>query len=149
MRIHFWNLFFLIFYVVLFVLGLEWLAQTNKLVSWVPLGDFVLMALAVHRLVRLFTYDAITHFMREWFAEEDDRTLRGTIGVLINCPWCTGLWFALIVMFGYFATPYAWYAILVLALAAVGTFLQLMANWAGNVAGLRKLEVEKLKRELD
>ena len=71
-RIHFWNLFFLIFYVVLFVLGLEWLAQTNKLVSWVPLGDFVLMALAVHRLVRLFTYDAITHFMREWFAEEDD-----------------------------------------------------------------------------
>ena len=61
---------------------------------------------------------------------------------LINCPWCTGLWFALVVVFAYHATPIAWYAILVLALASAASFLQLLANLVGWHAEAKKLEVQ-------
>ena len=92
--------------------------------------------------MRLFTYDAITAFIREWFEGADPESFRGSLGTLINCPWCTGLWFALVVVFAYFATPIAWYGILVLALASSASFLQLLANLIGWQAQAKKLEVE-------
>ena len=129
MRFHFWHT----------VIAYGFLASTGRLVAYVPVGDFVLMTLAIMRLTRLFTYDAITQFVRDWFAGADPRSLRGSLGTLINCPWCTGLWFALVVVFFYFATPaIAWYAILMLALAAAGSFLQLIANYVGWSAEERK-----------
>ena len=99
-----------------------------------------LMALAVFRLVRLTTYDIITQFVRDWFVGADPRTLPGTLGALINCPWCTGLWYAFIVAFAYFATPYSWFVIFVLALAALGSFFQVLANLIGWHAEGKKRE---------
>ncbi len=99
--------------------------------------------LAVQRLVRLFTYDAVTAFIREWFVGAENDSLRGSLGALINCPWCLGLWFSLVVVFCYFLAPAAWYAILVLAVASVASFIQLLANLIGWSAEAKKREVQR------
>ncbi|MEJ0054143.1 MAG: DUF1360 domain-containing protein [bacterium] len=141
MRIHFWNTVFGLLFILLVISGTHWLAAQGKLPSSVSLGAFMLMALAIFRLVRLFTYDNITAFVRGWFEGCRPGSCAGTLGTLINCPWCTGLWFAFFVPFFYYATPYAWFPILILALAAVGSFFQIVSNLAGWYAEGKKLEV--------
>lgn len=140
MKIHFWYTVLSLFFIALAVSGYQWLYESNRLATFMPLSDFFLIALAAMRLVRLFTYDIITAFIRDWFVGANPESLRGTLGALLNCPWCTGLWFALVVVFFYFATPIAWYAILILALSAVATFLQLLANLIGWSAEVKKQE---------
>ena len=140
MKFHFWHTTLSVFFLLLLALAIEWLAVMGRLAAFVPVGDFLLMTLAIMRLVRLTTYDNITAFVREWFDGYDPESFRGALGTLINCPWCTGLWYALIVVFFYFATPYAWYVILILALSAAASFLQILVNAVGWTAELRKKE---------
>ncbi len=144
MKLHFWHTFLLFFFVALALVAFSWLAGHNRLTAWIPLGDFVLISLAIFRLIRLFTYDAITAFLREWFVGADPESFRGSLGTLINCPWCTGLWFSLVVVFFYFLTPFAWYGILILALGAVASFLQLLANLIGWSAEAKKREAHAI-----
>jgi len=142
MRFHFWHTFFSLFFAALVVVGIAWLSAAGRLAAVIPLADFFLMGLAIFRLVRLFTYDNITAFIREWFVGADARSLLGSLGTLINCPWCTGLWFAFIIVFVYFATPFAWYVILILALSAFASFIQLLANLLGWSAEAKKREAQ-------
>lgn len=145
MRIHFWNLFLSLFYVLLVIAAVSYLAAVGRIFYDIPVRDLVLIALAIFRLTRLFTYDVIMAFVRNWFAGARPDTLRHTLGTLINCPWCTGLWFSLVVLFFYFATIYSWPVILILALASVASFFQILANWVGWSAEKKKLEVQGMQ----
>lgn len=142
MKFHVWYTVLSLFFIALAAVAYAWLAAAGRLAAFVPAGDFFIMALATMRLTRLATYDIITAFIRDWFAGAPPESLRGTLGALLNCPWCMGLWFALVVAFAYFATPVAWYVILVLALSAVATFVQLAANWIGYSAEVKKKEAQ-------
>lgn len=142
MKFHFWYTMLSLFFIALAVSGYEWLMAAGRLGTSVPLTDFFLMALATQRLVRLFTYDIVTAFVRKWFEGALPDTLLATLGALINCPWCTGLWFALFIIFFYFATPVAWYAILLLALSSLATLIQLFANFMGWSAEVNKKEAQ-------
>jgi hypothetical protein len=113
--------------------------------SQLTFTDFALMTLATWRLTRLFVYDSITRFFREqfwdvvkvgkgWALEKPKTGPRRTIADLLSCPWCFGMWSAAVVIFAYLVTPYAIYPILLLAISAVGTFLQLLSNLVGNQA---------------
>lgn len=115
-----------------------WLADVGRLSSYVPFGDFLLMALAIFRLTRLVCYDVIMAFFRDWLSSQKEGTFFGTMSALVHCPWCTGLWFAFFVVFSYFATPMAWPIILILALAALATTLQILANLLGWSAEYKK-----------
>lgn len=141
MKTAFWNTFFGLFFVVLVIASAQWLELTGRFTTWVPLGDFFLMALAIFRLIRLTSYDLITKFIRDWFAPLPKDTFLGTLGSLIACPWCIGLWWAFFVVFFYYATPLAWPIILILALAAIASTLQLIANLIGWSAEAKKREV--------
>ncbi len=138
-----WDIIFSFIFAALMALGIGWLAATGRLARSVPAGDFLLMALAIFRLVRLFTYDHITDFIHAMVARGREGTLRGTLKSLIECPWCTGLWFSFVVVFAYYTTPWAWPVILILALAAAGTFLQILANLTGWYAEGQKRVVRR------
>jgi len=109
------------------------------------------MTLATWRLVRLFVYDNITKFIREQFydvvkagrgyrLEKPKAGPRRTLADLFSCPWCFGVWAGAFVVFCYLLTEYAFYPVLLLAISAVATYLQLLANLTGHKA-------EQLKRE--
>lgn len=142
MKFHLWYFLFLIFFAALGIAGYLWLAANDLLVHQISLGDFLLIALAISRLIRLFSYDIVTNFIRNWFVDENPNSFRGTLGTLINCPWCTGLWFSLVTVFFYFATPVAWYAILVLALSTCASLIQILANFIGHSAELKKRQLQ-------
>ncbi len=142
MKFHFWHIAFSIFFIALTAFGYLWLAENGRLGADIPLADFFLMALAAMRLVRLFTYDIITAFVRNWFVGAHPESFLGTIGALLHCPWCTGLWFSFIIVFAYFATSIAWYVIFVLALSSVVTIFQLITNLIGWSAELKKQQAK-------
>ncbi|MES2225994.1 MAG: DUF1360 domain-containing protein [Patescibacteria group bacterium] len=146
MRIHFWNVVLSLFFILLIIISIGWLSATHRIFYDVPVRDMVLIALATFRLVRLFTYDHITKFIRDWFVGASEGSLGQTLGALLACPWCTGLWFGFVMVFFYFASIYSWPVILILSVASVASLLQVLANWIGWSAEAKKMEVQNLHR---
>lgn len=143
---YFWNIVFAVFFLVLLTMATI-ILQTESRISLAELElvDYVLITLASWRLTRLFVYDAITKFVREQFwdvkkvgkgfmLEKPKTGPRRTLADLTSCPWCFGMWATATVIFFYLLTPYAVYPIVVLALSAVATFLQILSNLVGNKA---------------
>lgn len=116
--------------------------------------DLTLISLASFRLIRLFVYDAMTKFLREQFYDAKVtktgkvtlyKPLKGprrTLCDLMNCPWCFGVWATSMVVFLYLLTPAAFVPVLILAISAVATWLQLFTNMIGWKAEQLKREVE-------
>jgi hypothetical protein len=120
----FWHSFFLVFYPFLIGLSLWVLNRTVGLPKKIPIFDFFILSLATFRLIRLFVYDDITEHVRGYL-HQFEIGLGKELRNLLDCPWCTGIWMALFTSFFYFFTPFAWYPLLILALAGAGTFIQI------------------------
>jgi Protein of unknown function (DUF1360). len=143
---YFWNFVFSLFFLCLVFMGTVILdSEAYKPYSELTVLDLALIALASHRLIRLFVYDVVTKWFREQFYDVKELktkvTLhkpatgpRRTIIELMNCPWCFGVWITALVTFCYLLTPLAFYPVLLLALASVATTLQLFTNWLGHSA---------------
>lgn len=142
MKSAFWNSLFALFFVALVLLGSDWLMKEGLFARYVSLGDFLLMALAIFRLVRLTSYDVITAFIRDSVANAPKDSFVGTFSQLIHCPWCTGLWFSFFVVFFFYAVPIAWPIILILALAGVASLIQILSNLIGWHAEGKKRQVQ-------
>lgn len=143
MRINWWNVFFSALFVGLVFFALYYLGTMNRIPVGVSVFDFVLITLASMRLVRLVVYDSITVFLREMVAGHPKHSFVGTLNTLMNCPWCVGLWAGFMVSFFYFLTPYAWFFIFALAVAAVASVLQILVNLIGWGAERAKQEAQR------
>ncbi|NBD74071.1 DUF1360 domain-containing protein [Patescibacteria group bacterium] len=157
-----WQFFFSMLFVGLVALCLGVLVRLGELPTSIAFFDAALIALATFRLTRLFVYDRITRWMRDLTVDKEvvseaplsSVTIRQPVIAgprralheLVTCPWCFGVWAALLTSFAYFATPYAWYPIFVLAIAGVASVLQVGANLLGWYAEGRKHEVEAGER---
>ncbi len=151
---YFWNFIFLLFFVSLVFMATVILSGEGvRTYETLTLVDYVLMALASFRLVRLFVYDKIFAFLREQFynaTEYKGKVMlvkpeggpRRTLADLLSCPWCFGVWATFMVTFFYMLTPYAFYPVLMLALSGVASFLQLLANMIGWKAEALKQDLE-------
>jgi len=151
---YFWNFVFSVFFLILIVLGAIILETESRiLLTELSVVDYTLITLATWRLVRLFVYDAVTKFFREQFwdvvkvgrgyrLEKPKSGPRRTIADLLSCPWCFGVWAAALVVFFYLITPYAVFPIILLAISAVASFLQVFSNLVGHKAEQIKKEVE-------
>jgi hypothetical protein len=143
---YFWNFVFSVFFLIMVVMGAIILeGETRIPFEEISLTDYVLMSLATWRLTRLFVSDAITKFVREQFwdvvkvgkglaLEKPKFGPRRTLADLFSCPWCFGMWAAATVIFFYLLTPFAIFPIMLLAIGAVGSFLQILSNLVGNKA---------------
>jgi hypothetical protein len=122
-----WHILFTLTFLALTALSIIFLHSMGKFPKPVPVFDFIIMGIAVFRLTHLFVYDFVMHFVRDYFAKFQ-RGPGKTISNLLSCEWCTGMWTSLIVGFFYFLTVYSWYVILIIALAGVGTFIDLISQ---------------------
>ena len=136
-----------LFFAALVILSIGVLGKQGRIFYDVPTRDIILLSLAIFRLIRLFTYDQITQFIRDWFAGAAPNSLRHSLGVLINCPWCIGLWFSWLMVTFYFGSIYSWPIILILAGAAIASLIQILSNWIGWNAELSKIEAKRLGGE--
>ncbi|MCA9361627.1 DUF1360 domain-containing protein [Candidatus Kaiserbacteria bacterium] len=138
---YFWNVIFLIFFSVLFVMGAIILSTEAYLDrETLTFFDVTLITLASFRMTRFFVYDSITKFFREQFyvakvqrggrveLEKAKTGPRRTMADLMTCPWCFGIWSASTITFFYLLTPIAYFPTLVLAVAGMASVLQVLSN---------------------
>ena len=159
-----WNFVFSIFFICVLAAAIWAIRELNgEFPQEIPLFDFVLLALAAFRITRLVVYDKIARWFRELFADTREfqengilfvevkpygTGVRHTLHDLLQCPWCIGVWSALIVTFFYFVYPWAWIVILFLAVAGVSSLFQVVANLTGWRAENLKLDAEEKNRDL-
>lgn len=110
---------------------------------------FVLLALASFRLTRLLVYDQITSFIRRPFLKEwseineegekevyyqpKESGIRGWIGELLSCYWCTGFWSTLILYAGnFFYEELFFHVIVILAIAGVASIIETLVQTLRN-----------------
>ncbi|MEN9920668.1 MAG: hypothetical protein RL538_561 [Candidatus Parcubacteria bacterium] len=151
---YFWNFVFSMFFLVLVVMGAIILESEARIkLTELSLTDYVLVTLASWRLTRLFVYDAITKFFREQFwdvvkagkgfkLEKPKVGPRRTLADLLSCTWCFGMWASATVIFFYLLTPYAVFPVVLLAVGAVASFLQILSNLVGHQAEYAKNQNE-------
>lgn len=131
--------------------------DTEAYIAWHDFAvfDYLVVTLATWRLTRLFVYDSITRFVREQFMdvvksgrgyrlEKPKSGPRRLLAELFSCPWCCSVWAGTFVVFFYVLTPYAVYPLVVLAVSAVASFMQLLANLVGHNAERAKKQGELL-----
>lgn len=152
---YFWNFVFTVFFTIIVVL-FAIILDTEARIPYQELTfiDLTLITLASWRLTRLFVYDAVTKFVREQFMDvkkvgrgyqlvKPKTGPRRTLSDLFSCPWCFGVWAATLVTFGYLWSEWFVFPTVLLAVAAVATFLQLLSNLVGHKAELAKTENER------
>ncbi len=140
-----WNIVFILFFILLSILATQYIF-TNTGFYELSIWEYFILVTAIFRLTRLTTYDQITTWVRDMFEDARPKTFAGTVKTLINCPWCTGLWFALVVLFSYLVFPFAIFPIYILSLAGVASVVQLAANLLGWSAELKKTVTLEQKR---
>jgi len=103
--------------------------------------EIIVLAFASFRLTRLFVYDKITEFIRSPFFDEVEEKnkngeieiyfipkkagLRGFIGELLSCYWCTGVWSSLFLITIYLQIPkIANPLIIILAIAGLAAIIE-------------------------
>ena len=125
---HIWNPLAIIFFALLTGGAFYWLSQDRWFVSSLyalSFLDVIIISLAAFRLVRLFTYDKIMQFFRNWFLNADgskpEKGIRRTFAELNECVWCTGMWSALVVLVLFFAGTFGVFAVYLLAISALAT----------------------------
>lgn len=140
----FWNFIFSVFFIIVLAAAL-WLMKSVRggYLTSVPPFDALLMALASFRITRLVVYDKISRWFRDLFETESKSGIMLTIHDLLNCPWCIGFWSALIIVVAYFVFDWAWSVIFFLAVAGVGSLIQLYANQIGWRAENLKLDAKE------
>jgi hypothetical protein len=152
---NYWFFFFSLTFITIALMMLWVLFEKNgELPTSIAVFDALLIALAVFRLTRLFVYDSITKFLRHLFLvkktpeensgkeelHEPEKGPQKTFWHLVNCLWCAGMWFSLLLVFLYYLTPYAWIVIFILAVSGVATLFQIFANFLGSSADIKKKE---------
>jgi hypothetical protein len=147
-RIDVWNILFMLFFVLLTYVGYEIVLTSGHLPLWISPWDMFILALATLRLTRLVVYDSIMLWFRDLFEPAAPYSFLATIRTLVNCPWCTGLWFALVVSVVFFAWPQLWFFIFILALGGAATMLQIATNWLGwNAEHTKRATVASSERD--
>ncbi|OGI22513.1 MAG: hypothetical protein A2808_03375 [Candidatus Moranbacteria bacterium RIFCSPHIGHO2_01_FULL_55_24] len=159
-----WNMAAIVLFAILAYAGFAYLLDSGMLLMGISLGDFIILSLAILRLVRLLAYDNITLFIREAFMDVNrvkyaeggeefvervpsENSFKRTISKLLNCPWCTGVWVALVVLFLYQAFPMLWILFLLLALSSFASLLHLLSIMMGWNAELKKVQATQLGKE--
>lgn len=83
--------------------------------------QFLIVILATYRISLLITWDEILNTPRNWIGTHSNDYVREWLGYLVNCPYCMGIWIALIMSIIYY--PQNWF-LMTFAIAGGQMFLQ-------------------------
>lgn len=121
--------------------------------------DMIVIALATARLIRLVSFDSMFQWVRDFIGykkaivEENGMKMvvltpvgfgtRRLLTTLIDCTWCIGIWATVAAFLLYIAHPITTIITIVLAIAAVGTGIQLLISLIANKKELVEFENDK------
>ena len=144
-----WNFLATLFYVVCLVAlgyGLERLGITREDFR---IGDIALMAIATYRLTRILVFDKIFKLFRDFLKSRERLSLFYVIREIITCPWCAGVWVALIIVALYFMVPFGDIFIILLTISGIASFLVVSINYIGLSTEEKQQKVKELRDDSD
>lgn len=138
-----WNILFSILFLILLIVLFPKF-PINELME-IKILELILIVIATQRLIRLIVYDRIMVFFRDFFPKNKD-SFCDCVHSLISCPWCFGVWAALIILSLYFLTNYGKIIVLLLAISSLASILQISINFIGWSAELKKQKSQNFKK---
>ncbi len=128
---NFWNFSSLFFYLGLIVLAGFMMQANGTEIRDVTTKDLIIVILATYRLTRLVVFEKIFKFVRDLIKNNNRYALFNTLQFIVTCPWCTGVWMALVVFVFFYLIPYGDLLVYALAIAGIASFLVQAANLVG------------------
>ena len=144
-----WNFLATLFYIICLVAlgsGLKSMGITKEDFG---VGDIALMAIATYRLTRILVFDKIFKLFRDFLKSREKLHVFYVIREIITCPWCAGVWVALIVAALYYMVPFGDIFIILLTISGVASFLVVSVNFIGLSTEEKQQKVKDLKQESD
>ena len=123
-----WN-FSSVFFFFLLLAGTGFLLRKKGIdIKEMAFRESLVIVLATYRLTRIVVFEQIFKFIRNTLKRHKDHYVIGTIHAIITCPWCSGVWVSLIIIFFYYLVPFGDLMTYVLALAGIASLLILLSN---------------------
>ncbi|MEN9647573.1 MAG: hypothetical protein RLY57_377 [Candidatus Parcubacteria bacterium] len=126
--------------------------------------DIFIMALASFRLIRFFCFDSMFGYVRDRISyhikvvEEGDEAYvtktpvgpgyRRLLTNLLDCVWCVGIWTTLATFILYVASAGTAMLVMILAIAGVATFFQLLASLVATHYEACDLKNDEMRKTL-
>jgi hypothetical protein len=126
---HAWNAVSLIVYAILLVVLGYGLKKSGQDIDQLRTRDIIFIMLATYRLTRIVVFEKIFKFFRDMVKSRPSSKIMNTLRAIITCPWCAGVWIALIIVGLFFLVPYGRLFVFLLAVSGIGTFIILLSNW--------------------
>lgn len=159
-----WNMFFMLLFAALAGVFLLCLTQREDFYFFegISIVEIIILILATARFLRLLCYDNITLFLREFFLDvrtvkqveggvehyervPSESPFKRTVSKLLNCPWCMGIWIALVLFWLYISFPILYFFYVILAISQIAGMIQLGTNLVGWSAEYKKSQTEKIE----
>ena len=144
-----WNFLATVFYVVCLAglgYGLKSVGISKEDFS---VGDIALMAIATYRLTRILVFDKIFKLFRDFLKSREKLHVFYVIREIITCPWCAGVWVALIVTALFYMVPFGDIFIILLTISGIASFLVVSINFIGLSTEEKQHKVKELRDDSD
>ncbi len=140
-----WNFFSLLVYAALVAVVGIFFEKRGMKPEDIPVWDWIIMSLATYRLTRVMVYDRIFKFFRDFVRANDRMGLMISLKTMITCPWCAGVWAALVVFLFQYFVPYGNLLNYLLSISGVGSFILVISNLAGLKTEKAQTEIRKAR----
>ena len=107
--------------------------------------DLIILTLAIYRVTRVVVFEKIFKYFRDLVKANNRVYFMRTLCYIITCPWCAGVWIALIMVVFFFLVPYGKLLVYIMAVSGVASFLVMLSNYLG----LSVYEKEKDRKKPD
>lgn len=143
---NFWATFFFVVCLVGLGFALEYKGITMKDFT---VGNIALMILASYRLTRILVFDKIFKLFRDFFRSRQRLYVFYVVKEIITCPWCAGIWVALVIIALYFLVPFGDLFIVLLSISGIASFIVVLVNFLGLSTEEKQYNMKEKTKDSD
>jgi hypothetical protein len=138
-----------VFYAVFVVILGYYFNKKSIKVEDIKLWDVVLLSLATYRLTRILVFDKIFKIVRDFIKSRSRLYVFQVIKEIITCPWCAGVWVALVVVILYYLVPYGNLFVYLMVISVIASFFVVTINFIGLSTEEKQHMVKDLRDDSD
>lgn len=118
-----------IFVFLIFLSGSIYLFQHIGFnIERISILDLVIITLATFRVIRMLMYEKVFGIIRYHINSRGEKMFFKSLGNIVKCPWCIGVWAALFIFDLHYLIPYGLYLSYILAISGVASVMVVAVN---------------------
>jgi hypothetical protein len=138
-----WNLLSMVVFILLLIAAGILFKERGIEITEISLLDLFLICVASYRLMRLIVYDRLFKLFRDMIRSFSGTGLGDSLVSIVTCPWCVGVWIALLNVVIFYIVPFGGLFIYVMSIAGIATFFQIGVNIVGMAAEEKQMDVKE------